>query len=322
MLQNAEEVRKADGTPAMLNEVDNPNLMSVDSTEVRETVVDELPSDEEKEVPKEVPPVVAKDQKPVEEVVVPVKTEKKPDGEVIPFVKGADKRIGEITKKWRTTERERDFLQTKLTESEAKIKELSAKVPSEDKPRKEDFDEEAEFLEALTDWKIDVKLKASREEVAASVESVSEKKAVEKVYDTLDSVMEKGRAKYEDFIDLVQNEDLVLSPETAEIALLADNPEDVLYYLAAHSEESAELATLPPAKIAIKIGAISAKLEVKPVVEPVVEPVVKPVVTPPVKKQSNAPEPIEPVRTEGLTERDPSKMTPKEYRAWRERNKE
>jgi hypothetical protein len=315
MLQNVDEFKAAEGIPAMLNEVDNPNLMSVDSTERIPTVVDEVPNEETKE---EAAPVIKEEKKG--EPVVP-KVEKKADGEEIPPTKGTDKvekRIGELTKKWRTTERERDFERTKRLEAEAKLKEVSAKIPSEDKPRKEDFDDEADFIEALTDWKIEAKLKTSREEVAATVEGEGEKVAVEKVYDELDAVLAKGRGKHDDFIDLVQNEDLILSPETVEMVMLSDSPEDVLYYLATHPDESAELSTLSPAKVAVRIGVISAKLETPPKTEE--KPVVKE--KPPVKKQSNAPEPIVPVRTEGLTERDPSKMTPKEYRAWRESNKE
>ena len=71
-------------------------------------------------------------------------------------------------------------------------------------------------------------------------------------------------------------------------------------------------------KAAKEIGKIEARLvegEKKPE-EKKAEP------SAPAKKLTQTPEPIEPVRSTGATEKDPSQMSPKEYRAWRERNKE
>jgi len=121
--------------------------------------------------------------------------------------------------------------------------------------------------------------------------------------------MEKGREKYADFNELVLHEDLKISPVMVEAILLTDNDkveaEDILYYLGKHPEESARIAKLSPLKAAGEIGKIEAKLSAPP----------------PPKKITQAPEPITPVKTTGATELDPSKMSPKEYRAWRESNK-
>jgi len=340
MLQTIEELNKVDGPAVMINGVDSPNLLSVDSTEPVPITVDEIvnPGDETivgVTVTPPVVPAVPADKVEKKEDVAPVvvkkeeslvkKTEEepiKPKGEEVPLVKGAEKRIGEITKKWRTTERERDFERTKRLEAEAEVKKLSAKIPAEDRPKKEDFDDEEEYFEALTDWKIETKLKVSRDEVATTVKDEDERKAIDQVYSELDTVLERGRGKYKDFNDLVLADDLVLPSEMTELALLSGKPDDVLYYLASHPDESAEIAMLPPAKAAIRIGRIEAMLEVPVPLENKPEDKPDDKVVPPVKKQTNAPEPITPVRTDGVTEKDPSKMSAKEYRAWRESNKE
>jgi hypothetical protein len=324
MLTTSEEVRNME-QKAIINGVDNPNLMSVDSTEPFQTDADVLKKEDEEKLTEkkeekeekieEKPDVEKKEEKPAE-----VK-EKQESSKETPL-RGADKRIAELTRKFRSTERERDFERGKRQEAEEKLKELSAKIPVVDRPKKEDFDDEESFIEALTDWKIETKLKVSREEIAKTVEEKEEKESVDKTYDELDAVMERGREKYNDFNDLVLAEDLVLSTGVSELVLLSDKPEDVFYYLATHADESAELSTMSPTKAAIRIGVIEAKLEKEEKVEekPLEE---KKEEKPPVKKkQTNAPEPIVPVRTTGVIDKDPSSMTPKEYRAWRERNKE
>jgi hypothetical protein len=89
---------------------------------------------------------------------------------------------------------------------------------------------------------------------------------------------------------------------------------------------------MPAKRAAIEIGKIEVKLAEEPEnvsedletekeEEKEEEPKAKPNPIAKVKKVSSAPEPIKPVRISGLTERDPSKMSPKEYRAWRESQK-
>jgi len=41
----------------------------------------------------------------------------------------------------------------------------------------------------------------------------------------------------------------------------------------------------------------------------------------PIKKTTKAPAPIQSVRTDGVVDKDPNKMSAKEYRVWRESRK-
>lgn len=337
MLQTLDEIKKAEmSDPVVINGVDNPNLLSVDSTTPIQTGADEVkPEDNEKggEVKKE-DAVVGKSAGSEEETDKKVGGSAKKLGEEKPTAdgkdpdkgKGAEKRIGELTKKWRAAERERDFEKNKRLEAEKALKEVKSKIVVGEKPKREAFDSDEEFVEALTDWKIDSKLKASQEEVTKTVSDREEKDAITEVYNNLDAMVESGKEKYEDFAEKVFDKALSISPDMTEIILDSDTEVsvEIMYYLASNPDESAEIAKMSKEKAARMIGKIEAKLAAKSAAEE--ENVEKKgeedlEKVPPKKKLTNAPEPIKPVRTTGVVDKDPSQMSAKEYRQWRERDK-
>jgi len=292
--------------PVIKNEVDDPNNLSVSSISPLPEKVDEIVKTEKEE---RETPVISKTEKK-EETKEPLKEEISeealPEKKIEPKEKDSvQRRIDGLTKKWRETERERDYERTKRLEVEAELKTAKSVVPQGDKPKIENFETEADFYDALTDWKIEQKFRVESEKVSKKIASADEKTAIEETYQELDEKMEKGRIKYADFNELVLDENLKFSDAMVEAILFSDTAEDVLYYLGKHPEESADIAKLPPLKVAHELGKIEAKLNAPP----------------PKKKITNAPDPIVPVKTTGVTEQDPSNMTPREYRAWRERTK-
>ena len=331
MLQTMEEIKKADMNPgAIINGVDNPNLLSVDSTTPIATDADvikegeEKKADEEKKEPEKAP------EKPPEKKV---DEEKKPEGgaKATPaedtkkdetkkeddLKDPVEKRIGKLTKKWRTTERERDFERAKRLEAEAELAKLKSQIPSADKPKREDFEDEAEFLEALTDWKVESKLKTHSEVVTKKIGEDAEKRAATEIEQELEEISEKGQDKYEDYSTVVFDKDLVLTQGMVETALLTDIAEDILYYLGKNPDISAAIGEMPALKAAKEIGKIEARLvaEKKKPDEKKADPPA------PAKKLTQTPEPIDPVRSTGAIDKDPSQMSAKEYRAWREKSK-
>ena len=295
--------------PIIVNTVDDPNNLSVSSISPLPEKADEVPKTEEEK--KEV--TVASETEKKEGVREPPKEEH--SEETLPEIKVEEKppkekdavqrRIDEITKKRREAERERDWERTKRLELEEELKTAKKSIPQGDKPKVEDFETELAYLEALQDWKLDQRFRVESDKASKETASVEEKTAIDETYQELDDKMEKGRNKYADFNELVLDENLKISEAMVEAILISDIAEDVLYYLGKHPEEAADLAKLPPLKIAHEFGKIEAKLTA-----PL-----------PKKKTTNAPEPITPVKSTGVTEKDPSDMTPREYRAWRERNK-
>ncbi len=305
--------------PIVVNTVDDPNNLSVSSISSLPESADKVAktAEEERETPV-IPETEKKEEKKEAEKEKDVKKPPKEESseEPLPEEKVEEKpkdkdpvqrRIDEITKKRRDAERERDYEHTKRLELEEELKKAKSAVPQGDKPKIENFETEVEYLEALADWKIEQKFKVETEKISKETASVDEKKAIDETYQELDEKMEKGRIKYDDFNELVLNEDLKISESMVEAILLSDTAEDVLYYLGKHPEEAADIAKLSPLKVAHELGKIEARLSIPP--------------PPPKKKTTNAPEPITPVKTTGVIEHDPSQMTPREYRAWRERNK-
>jgi len=307
MITSIEELDQArNSDPRVMNGIDNANLMSVDSTEpIRISVesLDENGKVMEKEVPVEMPAevVIEKEEPPDESPTVPESAK-------------VQKRIGDLTKKFRTAERERDFERAKRLETEARLNNILSKIPSTEKPKKTDFEDEDAFIEALTEWKVDSKLKASQNREVVETANKEEKAAVLATFNVLDDVMEKGKEKYSDFNDLAFDADLVLSPGVVQLSLDTENPEDVLYYLVSNPEESERISSLSDVKAAKEIGKIEVKLAGEKAVDAESK---KPIA--PTKKQSKAPAPITPVVTTGAVDKDPSAMSAKEYRAWREK---
>jgi len=336
MLQTMDEVKKADlSTGQMINGVDNANLMSVDSTEPFKTKVDVVVSDEEKEVsPEGEVKVEAKEVKEETPTSTPA-TEVKPDEPVTEPVKEVtddkgsfEKRIGKLTKKYRTAERERDYEREKRAEVEKELKKLKLAVPATDKPNVEDYEDTPSFLEALTDWKVEQKLRIQQDDTVKETTEVRDREAVAEIEETLDAIGDRGREKYDDYETLVFDKDLSLTQGMIETIILSDIAEEILYYLGQHPDQAMLLSEMTVLKAAKEIGKLEVELSAaipKPSVssDGTVNPDDKTVkVTPIKKKTTKTPEPIETVKATGTTDKDPAKMSPKEYRAWRERNKE
>ena len=325
MLKSIEEVEQVEiDAGVVVNGVDNPNLTSVDSTEVISKAPDkakipegdiDISAEEEKEV---VVPEIEKDEEKVEkeeeeEIEDPAKVKDgdEPDLESSNDSKTVQKRIGKLTKSWRTAERERDAEKERRTALEKELRELKAKQFVDSRPVKTDFDTEDDYIEALTDWKIDSKLNASLEK--EEVEKEKEVPAADSDFsdlDGLDEALNSGRAKYEDFDKLALNTDLVFSVAVTKMVLDTEIPEDIMYYLAQNPEESKRISSLSDIKAAREIG----KLETTVGKEKVAPKV-------PIKKTTKAPAPIQSVRTDGVVDKDTNKMSAKEYRVWRESRK-
>ena len=351
LLKTVEEIKDVEvKAGVVVNGVDNPNIMSVDSTEPIAVVTDSLDvldddgkeelelktekteKKEEKEEKKEKkeekkeekqekekPEKDEKKEEDPEKIAAKEKEKKeKADDELAEpeYSKKVQRRVGKLTKRMRTAEREAEYEKEKRLELQKKLDIANSKVLATDKPLKKDFDDEDAFIEALTDWKIDQRFVKSQEAKEEKIKDKEEKDSVMETYTGYDDVMDDGIEKYDDFEKLVLHEDLILTPVVTQISLGTKNPEDVLYYLASNPDESERISRLDPVRSGMEI----AKLEVKLLAE-MEKSKEKKEEKEPVKKQSKAPAPIKPVRTDGALEKDPNKMNAKEYRAWRESQK-
>lgn len=288
MLETMEQVNEVN---KVVNGIDNPNLLSVDSTAVLPTIVDVVdPKHETGEIVKEPTPiaiapdtpapgaeikkeevVVKKDEKKVE-VQPEKKTEvdkKPPQEEKLKVTEAVQKRIDELTKNRRTAERERDFEreQRRLDKERAdkleeELKQLKSKVDpvAAGKPQKSDFDDVEDYVEALTAWKVGQELSAKTEEVKkVEVENKIKQEKFE-VYEELDEALAKGRLKYDDFDKVALDKEVKITPELVEIVLDTEIAEDIMYYLGKNPEEAADLSKLNSRRAAREVTKIEAKL--------------------------------------------------------------
>jgi hypothetical protein len=313
MLQQV--VEKFEGSvsvnPTVRNEVDDADLMSVNSiSPLNEKIGDagtELLEDgTEKRVEEN------KVETKIEEAATSKKAEEVKAGVVTPDpVKKSlvQKRIDELTRKRHDAEQLAASERAKRVELEAELQRLKSTTTPTSEPKVEDFETEAEYLKALVDWRTDARTRSNREGEIAKAKETSVGAEVVAEREVVKAVMEKGKEKFSDFDEKVFNKDLVLSPAVVRTVMAADKADEVIYYLATNPEESKLLSGMSGNRLAIEIGRIEERLS-------------QPAPAAPPKKTTNAPPPITPVRTTGATEKDPSQMTPKEYRAWRERNKE
>ncbi len=337
MLKSMEEVQN---TIKVVNEVDNPSLMSVDSTEPFETKVDVVDKDkieeikqaeikakeaEEKkaaEAQKMVEDEKTKEAAKIEKDIKNAEAEKKElekEGK-IEESKGVEKRIGELTKKWRNAERERDYERGKRQELEEKLAKYESKVEdaSNPKPKRDDYDFDEDYIEALTEWKVDQKLKMTSAKIEKENKDNKDKEEITETWKDLDSAIDVGREKYADFDTLVVlNKDLVLSTAVVALALDTEAPADVLYWLAKNPDRSAEISGMSPIKAAREITKVerevmSSSFKEKKEEEKKEDEHKK-------KEITKAPPPITPVKADGIIEKKPEDMTPAEYRAWREK---
>lgn len=328
MLKTLDEIKNAElSTTGVINGVDNANLMSVDSTA---PVGDKGPDEAEKKDGEEEGKKKEEEKAKTEEETKKKEEEDKKKAEEEAKKKETQqdaskdpvaKRIGDLTRKWRSAERESSFNKSRAEKAEEELAKLKSKIPVTAKPKRDDFPDEDAYIEALVDWKAEEKIRAAQNKTEEATKKEKEKSEIQEVYQTVDSVVEKGREVYEDFDKVVFDENLVISAQTMETILQSEQAMEIFYFLGKNPDLAADISKMAPSRIGIEIGKIEVKLTAKEEVNGKEEG--KPPAQPASEKKvvSKAPAPIEPPKETGAIEKDPNKMSPREYRAWREGKK-
>ncbi len=179
-----------------------------------------------------------------------------------------------------------------------------SKAPAE-KPTPEKFESYEDYLEALTDWKVEQKaLKLAEEQRANQAQT-----AHDQLVETWKGKLAKAPEKYADFAE-VTDQELPITAAMQAVMLDSEVGIDIAYYLGQNPEECERIATLSPLAQARAIGKIEAQFgkEVAPPTDNKPKPAV-----------ATLPKPIRPVHTGATAStKDPEKMSPAEYRRWRE----
>lgn len=191
-------------------------------------------------------------------------------------------------------EAERDYLREQLSQRQQPQQNDN---PSGE-PKPEQFKTYEEYLDKLTDWKVDQKL-AKMQEKSQQQRQMDEQQSYEsKARDNLT----KAADKFDDFEDVVTNPDLHITIPMRDTIGESEIASDIAYYLGTHIKEAADIAQLSPVQQVKAIDRIEQKLKAPPQV-------------------SKAPAPAD-VVGKGRTKSEPdlSKMSVSEYAEYRAKN--
>lgn len=216
------------------------------------------------------------------------------------------RRIKRWTREREDLRRERDRLaQENFELRQARVPPPAVEPPAvpTGRPDQNAYDSYDEWVEAVADWKAEQKFQ-QREQQSQQAKLREERTAQA---ETWHERVLAAQTKYDDWDEVLQGADVLVTPALREALLTSEQGADVLYYLARHEDEARRLSRLLPLEVARAIGRIEASLATPPPAER--EPAPPPI-----------PAPVRPVGTSTSGQRKaPADMTPQEYRAWREK---
>ena len=219
-------------------------------------------------------------------------SESKDDGDKQPGKQkksGWARRVEKLVGQREAEKKRADALEARLAALEAaggqKPKPESKNDSQDGKPSPESFETHAEYVEALTDWKLEQKDKAK-----AKADAEAKFKADQESLHKSHAERVKAFAKEnKDYAEVVAEADTYL-PEAAIKAILKSEVGPALIYeLAKNPDEAERIAQLEPELAAKEIGKLEAKIEAKAKSASDAEKKPEP------KKLTQAPKPIEPV---------------------------
>lgn len=194
-------------------------------------------------------------------------------------------------------------LRKELDEIRAQLQVMNASAPLESNPRpkREAFQSEDDFSEALSDWKADQRLFEKEKRDAEARQQALRAQAVEGWKSALDEV----RARLTDYDTVVGESEINLPGHLYDAIVESRNPE-LAYHLAQHPDEARRLMAMSHNASLLALGKLETRIGSKQTGQTLPE-------------VSKAPKPIEPVKgSSSPVEKDPKKMSYQEWKAARE----
>lgn len=198
----------------------------------------------------------------------------------------------------------------KLQEAEHKLARIKEARQSEISPAESDFDDHFEYVAAKAVWKHS-QAAVERDATHAATEAEQARREADAIRDREAQLLQQNwqaqaaeaQGRYADFEKVVARPGLF--PQGTALPMLIQSSEmaaDLAYHIASDRSLHDALVSMTPVEVAREIGRLEARLSL-----------------PQSRKASTAPEPISPVRGGSSSSgKDPTKMTPDEYNAWRD----
>jgi len=215
--------------------------------------------------------------------------------------KSFQERIDELVRQREEARREAEYYKRLLQEQYGfteKEKTPESKKGADQKPMPEDFDTYEEYVEALTDWKLQQRLTALEEQKKLE----EEQRYIMKLATDFEARLPEYRKKYEDFDDVALDPTLPYNDVVRRLVLESDVSGDLAYYLGKNRDLLYRIASGDPVSAAREIGRIEAAIK-----------------TASQEKTASSSAPvINPVKTGGRSgAKSPDKMSMEEYKQWR-----
>lgn len=174
---------------------------------------------------------------------------------------GFKRRIDKLNARLSAEQQEKDFWRTEALKNKTPAKadgEVKvATVEGDGRPKVDDFKTHAEYVEALTDWKVDQKFSKEK-----SDQKQNELKGeYQKTVKTFQDKIQEFSKKHDDFNDLVEGvEDIPMSLTVQDVILRSEVGPELMYELAKNREEYQRICGLPVVDAARAIGKIEERL--------------------------------------------------------------
>lgn len=218
------------------------------------------------------------------------------------------KKKGGFQKKLEKKDREIEFLREQLTKQQPQEKPVDkmeqAKVDAADKPKIDDYDSQADYLEALTDWKVDQKAK----EYNQKAKEHELRQSFEKRVSEFQTKVSDFKKEAQDFDEVITDvDDINLSVDLQQVIASSSLGPKLMYELAKDRKALERIVSLPASSAIYELGKFEANLSKSDDSKPEV------------KTKTAAPPPPKPVGTKSpsKTAKDPNDMNFEEYKAWR-----
>ncbi len=223
--------------------------------------------------------------------------------------KGVQKKIDKLTKLRADAQRELEYWKTQAlkqaqAETEKPVEKKAESIDLSSKPKADNFDSHEDYVEALTDWKLEQKEK----EREAKQKETQVKTEYQKQVESFQSKVKDFQKTVEDFEDVISEvDDISLSIGIQDSLLNSELGPQIMYELAKDRKELERINSLSPISAAREIGKIEARIANESSSEKEQQ-----------KKLTKAPPPVSPLGAgSAKVMKSPEDMSFKEYAAWR-----
>lgn len=207
---------------------------------------------------------------------------------------------------------EMERLRAEKAEAERKAEEYRKRLEqvgggNDPAPKREDYQDYDEWQADLAAYKVMSQMSA-RERAQIEGQSKESEAALKAIEDRERREMAQAwadqeadaRTRYADYDQVTRNPDLPITEAMVQMMSASDMGPDIAYYLGTNPQEAARIARMQPLEAARQIGLIEARVSL-----------------PKAPTQTQAPDPVSPVKPKATASKDPAKMSMAEYKAWR-----